>query len=285
VVLATSLREFRAFRSKFDGGCVLVPTMGALHEGHAALVRRGAELARARGLWAGCVVTVFVNPTQFDEPADLERYPRTPDRDAELCRKAGASCVLMPSVADVYPAGPQPVPVPDSGRLPGLEDAHRPGHFAGVAQVVRRLCEMTAPEVVVLGEKDWQQLQVLSAMFREQGLPISVEPFATVREPDGLAMSSRNRFLTPGARRRGLAISRALREAGAAPDPDAAEAVMTATLAQAGLTPDYAVVREATTLLRPAVPGPGTRWRALVAARVGEVRLLDNAPWPVGPVT
>jgi pantoate--beta-alanine ligase len=280
VEVITSAREYRAYRARVEGECVLVPTMGALHAGHASLVALGAKLARDERLRAGCVVTIFVNPTQFNDPADLERYPRTLDADLVLCRRAGAACVYAPGVADVYPDGPAAAAVPAVGREPGLEDAHRPGHFAGVVQVVRRLFEMTRPVAAVFGEKDWQQLQVIRAMAAADGGTVRIIPGETVREPDGLAMSSRNRFLSPADRARAVAINRALREAAVEPTPEEAESAMGRVLAADGIRADYAVVRDAETLMGPGGPGVAVRsWRALIAARVGEVRLLDNGPW------
>lgn len=261
---------------------VLVPTMGALHDGHLALVAVADGFARAHAL-AGVVVSIFVNPTQFDDPEDYKRYARTLEGDIERCRHAGAAGVYAPGVEAVYPQG-RPVLVPD---LPdqaigkGLEDAHRPGHFAGVCQVVRRLFDLVRPAAAVFGEKDWQQLRVIEAMTERDRLPIVILRGQTLREPDGLAMSSRNRFLTPGERSRSLALSLALAAAGDESDPGAAEQAMRRVLAEHGIDhPDYATVRDADTL---GPPAPGRPARALIAARVGSVRLLDNAPWPASP--
>jgi pantoate--beta-alanine ligase len=254
--------------------------MGALHGGHASLVRQAAAHSLAHHL-GGCVVTIFVNPTQFGDPADFTRYPKTLDADCRLCEAAGAACVFAPAVEAIYPPD-QPVPVPPLPSVatePNLEDALRPGHFAGVCQVVSRLFDITHPAAAIFGEKDWQQLAVIRAMTHAQHRPIDIIPGPTIRDPDGLAMSSRNRFLSPQDRARGLSLSRALRLANQAPTPLAAEAAMHDELAKVGLTPDYAVVRNAATLspTRPAAdPGP---FRAVIAAKVGTVRLLDNAPW------
>jgi pantoate--beta-alanine ligase len=158
---------------------------------------------------------------------------------------------------------------------PGLEDAHRPGHFAGVCQVVLRLFRLLEPRAALFGEKDWQQLQVIAAMTREQGLPVRIVPHPTLRDPDGLAMSSRNRFLSAAERRAALAIPRALDRAAAAADPAEAEKVMADVLADSALRVEYAVVRDAETLA-----GLARRaGRALIAARSGTTRLIDNAPW------
>lgn len=256
-----------------------VPTMGALHEGHAELIRRGVALAHERGYAGGCVVSIFVNPTQFNDPKDLERYPRTLGADLELCRRCGAAAVYAPDVREVYPEGQSlRAPLPAVATRPGLEDARRPGHFAGVCQVVSRLFELISPAAALFGEKDWQQLQVVRAMTAEQGRMIEIVSVPTVRESDGLAMSSRNRFLSPHDRAQGLSLWRALQAGQRARSPEQAETLMRQVLLEAGVEPEYAVVREATSL-EPAPARPGVRHRALIAARVGAVRLLDNAPW------
>jgi pantoate--beta-alanine ligase len=258
---------------------VLVPTMGALHEGHASLIRQASSLADAHRLDGGCVVSIFVNPTQFTEPADYQRYPKTLEADIALCAANGARWIFAPDASVVYPPGERVVapPLPVQATKPGLEDRVRPGHFEGVCQVVLRLFRLIAPKAAVLGEKDWQQLQVIRAMTLEQGLSIEVIPGETVREPDGLAMSSRNRFLSVSDRQRAQALSRALRAAASRATPAQAELAMARELAAAEITPDYAVVRDAETLLETV---PGRPMRAIIAGRVGSVRLLDNAPWP-----
>jgi pantoate--beta-alanine ligase len=277
VIVLHSLEDLSRHREAAGAG-VFVPTMGALHAGHSALVVRAAELAAQRGLSAGCIASIFVNPTQFNDPADFQRYPKTLDADLEACRVAGARAVFCPSVSDIYPSGalPEALPLPSVATEPGLEDRFRPGHFAGVCQVVHRLFDLVRPAAAVFGEKDWQQLQVISAMTRERRLGVEIVPHQTIREPDGLAMSSRNRFLGAEDRRRGLALRRALLAARLAKTPEEAETLMCAELAKDGITePDYAVVRDAQTLL-PSTAGP---WRALITARIGSVRLLDNLSW------
>ncbi|MEI7658093.1 MAG: pantoate--beta-alanine ligase [Phycisphaerae bacterium] len=260
-------------------GCHFVPTMGALHEGHQTLIR----VASAAAAGDEVAVSIFVNPTQFDDPSDLSRYPRTLAQDLERCREAGATLVYAPSVEDVYPPGEAagPTPIPEQATRPGLEDGLRPGHFAGVCQVVRRLFELVRPRAAYFGEKDWQQLQVIAAMTSMCSLPVRIVPVPTVRESDGLAMSSRNRFLSTQHRRQGLSLSMALCEAQRAATPAGAEAIMDRVLHDAGLRPDYAVVRDAATLLPRNVGGTGPM-RALIAARVGAVRLIDNAAWVPG---
>jgi len=263
-----------------DAPRVFIPTMGALHDGHASLIRIGADWARAHSL-PHVVVSIFVNPTQFNDPGDLARYPRTLDADARLCEAAGATAIYAPGIEDVYPAGPTEgtIALPEVAFTPGLEDAHRPGHFAGVCQVVARLFELVRPVAAVFGEKDWQQLQVVTAMVDQLGLGVRIIPGPTVREANGLAMSSRNRFLGAEDRSRAGAISAAIKAAQAHDVPAEAEAAMARVLVAIGARIDYAVVRDATTLLDVTPDRPG---RAIIAARLGNVRLLDNAPWPGG---
>ncbi len=267
---AAELRE-----SGLTGG-VLVPTMGALHEGHASLVRI------ARDERAGpVVVSIFVNPTQFNEASDFERYPRTLDADLAMCEALGVDAVFAPAAQEMYPPGVD-VPVgelPEVATRPGLEDSHRPGHFAGVCQVVRRLFHLVHPAAAVFGEKDWQQLQVVRAMAAGEALGVRIIPGATLREADGLAMSSRNRLLDGASRRAGAAIPLALAAAGREREPASAETAMLACLEASGLAVEYAVVRDAGTLL---AYEPGRPGRALIAARAGAVRLIDNDAWPPG---
>ncbi|HZW08504.1 MAG TPA: pantoate--beta-alanine ligase [Phycisphaerales bacterium] len=256
-------------------GGVFVPTMGALHEGHASLM---AIARRRAGTSLPVVASVFVNPTQFNEAADFDRYPRTFGADAAMCEQAGVDALFAPSAGEVYPEG-MDVPkgdLPPVATQPGLEDARRPGHFAGVCQVVRRLFAIVEPAAAVFGEKDWQQLQVISAMVATEGLGVEIVPGPTVREPDGLAMSSRNRLLSRADRAAAGGMPRALAAAARLPDVEAAEAAMRRELALAGLEPEYAAVRDAQTLLSPRDTRPA---RALIAARAGSVRLIDNGPW------
>jgi pantoate--beta-alanine ligase len=219
-----------------------------------------------------------VNPTQFNEKADFERYPRTLEPDLKLCEAAGAAWVFAPSVEVMYPASGEAV-VPRLPRVatePGLEDRFRPGHFAGVCQVVMRLFRLLEPRRAVFGEKDWQQLQVVRAMAGEAGLAVKIEPHPTLRDPDGLAMSSRNRFLSVEERKAALAIPRAIKRAGEERDVAGAEGVMAEELEGSGLVVEYAVVRDGASLGDVVAGRPG---RALVAARAGKTRLIDNAGW------
>jgi pantoate--beta-alanine ligase len=264
---------------------ICVPTMGALHEGHAALVRRARAWAQLNDAAAFVVVTIFVNPTQFNDPADLQRYPRTLDADCTLCESAGADAVLCPSVEEVYPNNAPPKPsdreLPPVATAPKLEDARRPGHFAGVYQVVRRLFELTRCHRAVFGEKDWQQLQLVRAMVHQLNLPVHIDPAPTIRESDGLAMSSRNRFLTPSERAVAPAVYRATQATHNAATPAEAERVMRETLERAGLEVEYAVARDAQSLMPISAAADLNRStvRLLIAAKLGSVRLIDNAPW------
>lgn len=264
-------------------GCALVPTMGALHDGHASLIRRAA----GRGL--PVVVTVFVNPTQFAPNEDFARYPRTLEADVAIAERAGADAVYAPPHEDVYPRGldaarteAAALPLPEVARTPGLEDACRPGHFGGVCQVVARLFDLACPRLAIFGEKDWQQWRVLDEMVaalpaRWPGLEMEVAP--TVREADGLAMSSRNRYLRPEQREQALGLVRALQVAASAQQPATAERLMRETLEDHGLAVDYAVVRDARTLMP--VGGFERPTRGLVAARLDTVRLIDTMALPV----
>lgn len=256
---------------------VFVPTMGALHAGHEALIHRAKEIA---GGTRPVVVSVFVNPTQFNEPSDFERYPRVVHDDAMVCEREGVSVFFTPESKEVYPDGVRGVredALPEVARLPKLEDAARPGHFAGVYAVVRRLFEMVEPSAAVFGEKDWQQLQVVRALVAREEMNVEVVGVETVREDDGLAMSSRNTHLTLEERGFASAVPRALMLAGEASEPASAERAASEAIEAFGLEVEYAAVRDAETLLTPVGGRPA---RVLVAARAGETRLIDNAPWP-----
>jgi len=273
-----SITDLQDWRDALGGApCVLVPTMGGLHAGHADLVRRGAQHAGG----GACIASVFVNPKQFDDPADYERYPRELGTDVDLCGRHGARAVFAPDADAMFPtdAPLDPVPLPTTAMDRGLEDRFRPGHFEGVCLVVRRLFDLVRPTAAVFGEKDWQQLRVVSEIADRDNLGVEIVPGPTVREDDGLAMSSRNRFLPTALRRRAAAMPAALRAAARHTEPMPAERAMRDTLGDAGLTIDYAEIRDADTLgpWRPGAPG-----RAIIAARLGDVRLLDNGPWPAG---
>ncbi|MGW3290983.1 pantoate--beta-alanine ligase [Streptomyces sp. NPDC001002] len=189
------------------GRRAVVMTMGALHEGHATLIRTAREIAGPDG---EVVVTVFVNPLQFGQGEDLDRYPRTLDADLKLAELSGADAVFAPSVDEVYPGGQPQVRITAGPMGERLEGASRPGHFDGVLTVVAKLLHLTRPDVALFGQKDAQQLAVIRRMVRDLNFGIEIVGVPTVREDDGLALSSRNRFLSPEERRTALALSRAL---------------------------------------------------------------------------
>jgi pantoate--beta-alanine ligase len=250
-----------------------VPTMGNLHAGHFSLV----EIAKRHA--DRVVASVFVNPTQFGPNEDFARYPRTPELDAAGLEAAGCDALWLPNVETMYPLGTQGavrMHVPDVGDA--LEGAHRPGHFDGVATVVARLFNQAQADVAVFGRKDYQQLAVIRAMARDLAFPLDIIAAPTLREADGLAMSSRNQYLSVEERPIAATIYRtlqAMREATVAGRPRAeVEAHADAGLRAAGFVPDYAVLRRRD-LSEPADGEPGPRV-ALVAARLGRTRLIDN---------
>jgi pantoate--beta-alanine ligase len=260
-----------------------VPTMGALHEGHLSLVR----LARARTDLV--VVSVFVNPAQFGPGEDFERYPRQPERDAELLEGAGCELLFLPDVETIYPPG-HTTHVDPGGPAEGLEGAFRPGHFRGVATVVVSLLELVRPEVAVFGEKDAQQLAVVRRVVRDLHLPVEIVAGPTVREPDGLALSSRNVYLSPLERRAAAVLHRALQ--GAARAIEAGEwragrvrRLMAETLAGEPLARvEYAEVVDAESF-RPLEDREQLAGRVVLplAVRIGATRLIDNLHLTVGP--
>jgi pantoate--beta-alanine ligase len=274
--VAETAAELARLRAGLAAPVVLVPTMGALHEGHRTLVRA----ARERG--GSVVVSVFVNPTQFGPGEDFDRYPRTWAADLAALAEEDADVVFHPGVDEVYPPGSlgvtvQPGPVGDL-----LEGAVRPGHFAGVLTVVAKLFGLVRPDVAVFGEKDYQQLTLIRALSRELALGVEVVGVPTVREDDGMALSSRNRYLSVEERAGGAAISAALR-AGAAAGPRGAAAVLAAArhvlAGEPGLVPDYLALTDPD--LGPA-PSAGPA-RLLVAARAGTTRLIDNTAVLLAP--
>jgi pantoate--beta-alanine ligase len=251
-----------------------VPTMGNLHRGHLSLVE--AALGRADRV----VASVFVNPLQFGPTEDFGRYPRTLERDREQLVAAGVHLLFAPTPEEMYPAGPGRTAVVEVRALDGiLEGEFRPGHFAGVATVVAKLFNIVAPDVALFGEKDFQQLAVVRRMVRDLCMPVEVVGAPTVRDPDGLALSSRNQYLSPPERAlapRLYATLAALRERVLAGDrrwPELQAGAMR-ELAETGFVPDYVALRRAEDL---EPPGEGDRELvALVAARLGGTRLIDN---------
>jgi len=242
-----------------DSSVGFVPTMGALHEGHITLVRA------ARAMCRQTVVSIFVNPTQFNDPADLAAYPRNEAHDAELASAAGADIIFAPDVAEVYPAG-YATTIKVQGAALGFEGDHRPGHFDGVATVCVSLFNIVQPDVVFFGQKDAQQVAVIQQVVRDLHLGLRVEVVPTVRDADGLALSSRNVRLSPDERVRARAIPAALR-AGLAAHRKGADPVAAARGALTGLETDYvglAAFDAGSTLV--------------IAARAGKTRLIDNVP-------
>lgn len=255
------------------GSLALVPTMGALHAGHDAL------LARARAECGGVAASVFINPTQFDRSADFARYPRDEPGDLATLQEAGCDLAWVPSPAVMYPPG-DATSVLVGGPASGWEDEHRPGHFRGMATVVAKLLGQVRPDVAIFGEKDWQQLQIVTRMAADLHLGARILGVPTVREPDGLAMSSRNRFLSPVERLTAPLLHGVLAEAASdlASGDDAARllAKASARLAQAGLAVDYLALVDGQSL-RP-LDRRREGARLIAAARLGGVRLLDNVP-------
>jgi pantoate--beta-alanine ligase len=261
-------------------GVAFVPTMGALHDGHARLMQVARE--RARG---PVVVSIFVNPLQFGAGEDLDRYPRPIEEDLKVCEREGVDIVFLPRVEEVYPGGLPLVTVEPGPLGTVLEGAVRPGHFRGVLTVVAKLFGLVRPGVAVFGQKDYQQLVLVRRMVRDLCLGVEIVGADTQREPDGLALSSRNSYLDPEQRREAVVLSRALRAASAAGGrgPAAALDAARAELATAaGIDLDYLVVTDSELGDLPAEVPPGTEGRILVAGRIGSTRLIDNMPITLG---
>lgn len=275
-----TVEELRAVRGGLSGRVALVPTMGALHAGHLAHVGAGRAVADH------VVVSVFVNPTQFGPGEDYSRYPRALDVDAAKCETAGAAVVFAPDVDSMYPPGVPAAELNVPAVASELEGTHRPGHFPGVCRVVLKLLNAAQPDAVTFGRKDYQQLCVVRAMVEDLLLPIEVVEVPTVREDDGLAMSSRNQYLDTAGRKHALGLSKALRQAvklagDGESDPAVLESAMQETMRAHHVEVDYAAVRHADTLtpVDSVVPEEAV---ALVAGRVGAVRLIDNAALDAG---
>ena len=272
--------RMRLDRARAAGRTVgLVPTMGALHDGHVSL------LARARAERDVVAVSIFVNPLQFGDPEDIARYPRTLERDLAVCAEAGADVVFVPTVTEMYPSWPAPpsTSVSVRGVSDTWEGASRPGHFDGVATVVAKLFSLAAPCRAYFGEKDFQQLAVVRRLVADLSLPVEVVGCPTVREADGLALSSRNVRLSPAERAAAVVLSRALaagRDAvsGGAATGAAVGLAMRAVIAAEPLVRlDYAVAVDASSLEEAGAIDDPAALRLLVAARVGPVRLIDNS--------
>ncbi len=271
---ARELRERIAAARRAGRRVGFVPTMGNLHAGHRSLI----ALARKRA--EVVVASVFVNPTQFGPGEDFGRYPRTPEADAEALAAEGCDCMFLPSLEAIYPFGAErTVRVQVPAELGGiLEGAARPGHFDGVATVVSKLFNLVQPDLAVFGRKDYQQLLVIQRLVRDLAFPIEILAAPIQREADGLAMSSRNQYLVPAQRPQAAVIYATLRWMREALQSGRGwreiEGAARQRLGQAGLVPDYAVIRRALDLAEPA--NLAEPLVALIAARLGATRLIDN---------
>ena len=266
-----TIAELRAWRKSIDGPVGFGPTMGNLHDRHIACLKSAQRPANHS------VVSIFVNPTQFAPTDDFAKYPRTLDDDLKLLAENGCDAVFVPSVDQMYPCDASTKVMAGSMAL-GLEGDFRPGHFDGVATVCLKLFQIVEPAMVAFGSKDLQQMRVIQQMIRDFNLPIHLDAVPTVREASGLALSSRNRYLTPAAKTKASELNRVLLDAlqlvidGASPDE--AESWTTANLEEQGWAVDYIAVRDAVTLQ---AITPGTAEVAVLgAARLDGVRLIDN---------
>ena len=262
-----------AARKILPGRVAVVMTMGALHEGHRELIR----VARANA--DHVLVTIFVNPLQFGPTEDFDKYPRTLESDLDVCVAEGVDVVFAPSRTEMYPDGTPAVTL-EAGPLGTiLEGASRPGHFNGMLTVVAKLFLLTRADLALFGEKDYQQLTLVKRMARDLEIPVEVRGVPTVREVDGLALSSRNRYLSPAEREAALALSRALRAGATQSDPASALSAATKILSsRTEVKVDYLALTDPSLGPAPAA-GPA---RLLVAARVGNTRLIDNVALELG---
>jgi len=285
-MLARTQMGLAAARSTLLSPVALVPTMGAMHDGHRTLLRRARDFSGRNG---SLVVSVFVNPLQFGVGEDLDRYPRALERDVAICAQEGADVVFAPNAAQMYPGGAQQITVDpgQAGRV--LEGASRPGFFDGVLTVVLKLFNLIRPDAAVFGQKDAQQLFLVRQMVADLNLPVGILDVPTVREPDGLATSSRNGYLSAADRVTALALSRALRAGASAAErggPAAALAAAHAVLDAAAteeppLVTDYLAVVDPVTFAEVGDDYSGDAW-LLVAAWVAGTRLIDNMALTIG---
>lgn len=271
MIVARSVAELKAARAALKGRIAFVPTMGNLHAGHIALVH--AARARAEHV----VASIFVNRMQFGPREDFASYPRTPDADERMLRAARVAILFLPDESQIYPRG---IAAHTFIEVPALGDtlcgAARPGHFRGVATVVNRLLNLVAPDVALFGKKDYQQWRIIERMVDDLGMPVDIVGLDTVREPDGLAMSSRNQYLLPPERPLAGQLFATLRALAQAPRTGGwaqAEAAAMAHLAEVGFAPEYVSVRRRADL---APPTAGDALVVLAAARLGRARLIDN---------
>ncbi|MCG3147662.1 MAG: Pantothenate synthetase [Verrucomicrobiae bacterium] len=271
---AAEMHEAVAAVKRAGRRIALVPTMGALHEGHAALLRKAREQN------AAVIVSIYVNPTQFGPNEDLSRYPRTFDADLTLCIRESVDVIFAPTDAEMYPGGQTTAWVEEQALAKRLEGERRPGHFRGVCTIVAKLFNLTEPHVAVFGQKDFQQLKVIERMTRDLSYPIQIVPVPTVREPDGLALSSRNQYLSAEERAQAVVLYRAL---GIAQDlfnggEHNAHRLQTAMQRTIQLAPaarlDYVEIVESETLLPVHEAKAGNV--ALLAVHIGKTRLIDN---------
>ncbi|MBR7835923.1 pantoate--beta-alanine ligase [Actinospica durhamensis] len=280
-VLVHTRADLEAARAGRPGDVAVVMTMGALHEGHSALMRAARRTAKT------VVVTVFVNPLQFGPNEDFDHYPRALEADLKLCQEADVDVVFAPTVDEVYPGGDPLVRVVPGPMGERYEGAHRPGHFSGMLTVVNKLINLTGPDYVFFGEKDAQQLALVRRMVLDLNLPVDVVAVPTEREADGMARSSRNRYLSAQERESAAALSRALFTGIAQRRPDeirdAARAVLTeAGRAEPPVVLDYLALvdpRDFTEIQDSDYSGPAV---LAVAAKVGTTRLIDNLPFEIG---
>lgn len=272
LIVARNRKDLVAARR--PGTVALVPTMGALHEGHRSLIRQARERADQ------VVVSIFVNPLQFGPNEDFSRYPRTFEDDLDVCRAEGVDVVFHPGVDDMYPPGRQ-VSVSAGQMGDVVEGEFRPGHFDGVLTVVLKLFNLVRPDLAVFGEKDAQQLALIRRMVADLDVPVEILGAPTVREPDGLAMSSRNRYLSDVDRKVALGLSRALRAGAARRTPDEIRTAARDELDRSELKVEYLVLVDPRTFTEAQEPYEGEAVLA-VAARVGSTRLIDNVTVTLG---
>lgn len=283
--VVSTVEEIRGLRRETAGTIALVPTMGALHEGHMALIERGGQVADH------VLVSIFVNPEQFAPGEDIQHYPRPVDEDLRRCAAAGVTGVFAPPVEVIYPPGGTAAAVDVPAFTGDLEGRCRPGHFGGVCRVVMKLLNIVQPHYACFGLKDYQQFRVVQAMASDLAIPVDIVEVATVREPDGLAASSRNRYLNPSHRKQAVGLYKALKQGGmmieaeGETDPEVVEQAMGSVMRAHHLEVDYAALRHPLTLAElDCINGARTDGvAALVAARLGAVRLIDNMrfgrPW------
>ena len=276
--IATTISEARQRRKAMRGRVAFVATMGSLHEGHLSLMRRADELADH------VIVSIFVNPGQFGPGEDYERYPRCLDEDLAHCRRRELTGVFCPTVEEMYPVGQFECDVNIPPLAEFLEGEHRPNHFTGVCRVVLKLLNVLTPDMTCFGQKDYQQLRIVEALCRDLNVPVALVTCPTVRNEDGLALSSRNKMLGPDEQCHALGLYKALREAemlvqeDGEEDPGIVEGVMRRVMEADRIQVDYAVVRHPRSMAKlDRIHSDHGGIVALVAGRVGRVRLIDNA--------